>query len=347
MSQVFRWLALSILFCGLIASSVRAADSDREKAKPAPPLPTDRNLWLNTSPYTWEQLRGKGVYLLFFECDPESTDLFPKHLAAAKQHALDPVVFIGVAMSSTRENAEIYLRSTKYNWPTLCDPVYSYTHQCDAALGLPNDDLLAECLTGVAYVTTGGKIVNGWFDNPEMTVKQTLVDASWTTDLKEIPEPLWPIWRAVEFRKYGEAQPLFKKLLNAGSNDQKAVARKLQEVVLSEIERRADEARTAEQADEKWAAYSKIGRILDEFRGYDVPKDLEPLQKKLSRSTPVKAGIVAEKQLTIVTPNLTSPKPPIRKKAQLQLEKIVADFPGTDLAERAQRLLDTPPAAPK
>jgi hypothetical protein len=197
------------------------------------------------------------------------------------------------------------------------------------------------------YVTADGKMVDGWWDDPESTVTEALIDAKWTTSPKEIPEALWPLWRAVEFHKYAEALPLFKKSLKSGVDSQKDAAKKLQEVVLSEVERLATEAKAADEMDQKWAAYSKLSHILDEFRGYELPKDLEPLQKKLARTSQVKAGITAEKQLTIAAGNLVSPMPAIRKKARLQLEKIVSDFPGTELAEKAQKLIDAPQAAPK
>lgn len=347
-----RGLLFAGLLCGLLAASpdaVRAEDEDRKNAKPAPTLPVDRSLWLNTTPLTWEQLRGKGVYLLYFHCDPDSSVQFPAHLAAAKQHALDPVVFIGVAMASTPREAEVFLKGVGFGWPTLCDPTYTFCHQCDKAMGPMEAGELttSETTISVAYVTDDGKIVEGWYDMPEDTVTEALKGAAWKTSPKDIPEPVWPIWRAVEFRKYSEALPLLKKGLNAGPDAHKAAARKLQDVVLEEIEHRAEEARTDEQADRKWNAYRKATRVLEEFRGYDLPKDLEPLQKKLSRTSQVKAGQTAEKQLAIAAQGLASSSPPLRKKAQIQLEKIVADFPDTDLAERARQMLAEPQSTPK
>ena len=149
-----------------------------------------------------------------------------------------------------------------------------------------------------------------------------------------------PAWRAVELKKYAEALPLLKKGVNAGSNDQKEAARQLQQVVLKEIERLVGEARTADEQDQKWNAYRKIDRIMNEFRGYDIPKDLEPLQKKLARSSQVKLGLTAEKQLAIAAQGLASPNPVMKKKPEVQLEKIIADFPDSDLAKNARKLID-------
>lgn len=352
MSPTIRCLVFAGLLLGLLAASsqaVHAEDDDRKSAKPAPLLPVDKSLWLNTSPLTWEQLRGKGVYLFFFHCDPDSSTDFPAHLTAAKQHALDPVIFVGVAMSSSPREAEAYLRSVGCTWPTLCDPAYSFCHQCDKALGPmeAGEPTTSETSISVDYVTNDGKIIEGWWTMPEVTITEALKQAAWTTSPKDIPEPVLPIWRAVEFRKFSEALPLLKKGLNAGTDDHKAAARKLQEVVLAEIELRVEEARADEQADKKWNAYRKTSRIMEEFRGYDIPKDLEPLQKKLARTSQVKAGLTAEKQLTIAAQGLTSPNLPMRKRAQIQLEKIAADFPETDLAERAQQLLAEPQTTPK
>ena len=352
MSQSIRGMVFIGLLCGLFVASleaVRAEDEDRKSAKSAPLLPVDKNLWLNTSPLTWEQLRGKGVHLLFFHCDPEGSESFPVHLAAAKQHALDPVIFIGVAMAGTPREADAFLRSVGFTWPTLFDPTYTFCHQCDKATGpiKAGELAIAETVISLDYVTSDGKIVRGWYNLPEVTVTEVLKGAAWTTSPKDIPEPVWPIWRAVEFRKFSEALPLLKKGLNAGTDDHKAAARKLQETVLAEIGLRVEEARADEQADKKWNAYRKTSRIMEEFRGYDIPKDLDPLQKKLARTSQVKSGLTAEKQLTIAAQGLASPNLPMRKRAQVQLEKIVADFPDTDLAERAQQLLAEPQTTPK
>lgn len=349
MSQSIRGMIFVGLLCGLFAASLEAVRAEDEDRKSAPLLPVDKNLWLNSSPLTWEQLRGKGVHLLFFHCDPESSESFPVHLAAAKQHALDPVVFIGVAMASTPREAAAYLKGVGFGWPTLCDPTYSFSHQCDKATGpiKPGEIAIAESAIAAAYVTNDGKFFDGSWDTPEDTIMEALKGASWTTNPKDIPEPVWPIWRAVEFRKFPEALPLLKKGLNAGTDDHKAAARKLQEVVLAEIGLRVEEARADEQADKKWNAYRKATRVMEEFRGYDIPKDLEPFQKKLARTSQVKAGLTAEKQLTIAAQGLASPNLPMRKRAQVQLEKIVADFPETDLAERAQQMLAEPQTTPK
>ncbi len=341
-----RRLPLLLLIVGLMlrTASLWAAD---DQGKQPPPLPTDKTLWLNSSPYTWEQLRGKGVCLLFFTCDPEGTEVLPMYLESAKLHALDPVVFIGVSMGANRLKTEQYLKSTKYNWPTLCDPTNAYCRQCGTVMMLmPGDGILGTVCSSVC-VTAAGKMTTGSVDDAESAVAEAIVDAKWVTNPKEVPEPLWPLWRSVEFHKYFEALPLFKKSLNNGPDSQKEAAKKLQDIVLAELDRLSGEARTTDEMDQKWAAYSKLSSIMDEFRGYDLPKDLEPLHKKLARTSQVKAGLTAEKQLTIATGNLASPMPAIRKKAQLQLEKIISDFPDTDLAEKAQKILDSRQVAPK
>ena len=168
MMQPFRRLPLLLMIVCLMlhGACVRAADEDRETAKPAPPLPADKNLWLNTSPYTWEQLRGKGVVLLFFSCDTEGTEVFPKYLESAKLHALDPVVYVGISMGTDRFNTEQFLKSTKYTWPTLCDPTYTYTRQCDTCVGSKPGDSIAESVGYSLYVTADGKMVEGWWDDP-------------------------------------------------------------------------------------------------------------------------------------------------------------------------------------
>ena len=214
-------------------------------------------------------------------------------------------------------------------------------------MGLKDQEAIAECYFGVAYLTHDGKIVEGWSDDPAETVQAALEGAAWTTSPQDIPEPILPIWKAIELHKYSEAVPLLKKGLNAGPEEHKAAARKMPGVVLTEIERLAAEARAADDADQKWIAFRKLGRIAEDFRGYELPKDLEPLQKKLSRTPQVKAGQTAEKQLVIAAQGLASTNPPLRKRAQVQLEKIIADFPESDLADSARKLIEDSQATPK
>lgn len=335
-----RRLLMLFLSCVLSLFIIERAFAEDAEGKSPPVLPTDPSVWLNTSPLTWEQLSGKGVVLYYFSCDPEGAVDLPKLIEAARTHAADPVILIGVTMGNTRQETEAYLKTVGFQWPVLCDPVYSFTHQTDKVLDSKELGLLSESLLGISYVTATGEFDAGDWEDPKSTFKDVLEGAAWITDPKDIPAPVLPAWRAVELKKYAEALPLLKKGVNAGSNDQKEAARQLQQVVLKEIERLVGEARTADEQDQKWNAYRKIGRILDEFRGYDLPKDLEPLQKKLARSSQVKLGLTAEKQLAIAAQGLASPNPVMKKKAEVQLEKIIADFPDSDLAKNARKLID-------
>lgn len=328
------------LLCGLILCSVGTTVAMAEVGTPSPVLPTEPNLWLNTSPLTWEQLRGKGVVLCYFSCDPEGAEILPKAMEAARKHVADPVILIGVTMGNTRQETEAYLKIGGFQLPTLCDPTYSFTHKTDQVLESEPANLLADSTYGIAVVSFEGTFFEGDWEDPESSFTDAIEGAAWTTDPQNFPAPVLPTWRAVELKKYAEALPLLKKGVNAGPNEQKEATRQLQQVVLAEIERLAGEARAADEQDQKWNAYRKVGRIIEEFRGYDIPQDLEPLQKKLAKSSQVKLGLTAEKQLTIAAQGMISPNPALKKKAVLQLEKIISDFPDTDLAMRAGKLID-------
>ena len=340
LQRPLRKLWNACLLCVLSLSIVEVALAADDGGKSPPALPTDPNVWLNTSPLTWEQLRGKGVVLHYFSCDPDGAAILPKTIEAARKHAADPVILIGVTMGNTRRETEAYLKTASFPWPTLCDPTYSFTHMTDKVLESEESNLYTDSANGIAFVMAEGMFFEGDWEDPESTFTAAMEGAAWATDPKDIPAPVLPTWRAVELKKYAEVLPLLKKGVNAGPNDQKEATRQLQQVVLTEIERLAAEARTADEQDQKWNAYRKVGRILDEFRGYDIPKDLEPLQKKLARSSQVKLGLTAEKQLTIAAQGIASSNPVQKKKAEVQLEKIIADFPESDLAANARKLID-------
>ena len=347
MRTVLRILPCLALMAATVLEGSAFAAEDEEIAHAAAPLPTDRSAWLNSSPFTWEQLKGKGVCLYFFECDSEGIEVLPKYLEAAKKHSLDPIVFIGVAMGTDRFNSEKFLQGKGYSFPTICDPTYLYVRQCDEATKAEGDFRIMGTVCHSLYVTPKGHMEIGFWDEPEETVSAALEGAAWNSDPKEVPEELRPLWRCIEFRKFSEALPLFKPALKASAAEQKEGARKLHEIVTGEIDRTAEEIREANEAGRKWDAYAGADQLLEEFRGYDIPKDIEPLKKKLTRSSDVKAGLTAQKQLPQIAQNLLSPNAAIRGKARTQLEKIKSDFEGSDLGRRAEKLLETPAASPK
>lgn len=333
----FPLFCLSSVLCLFIVTSSFAEDA---AGKSPPPLPTDPKLWLNTTPLTWEQLSGKGVVLCYFWCDPEVNKEVAKVIEVARARTADPVILVGVSMGYTRPETETFVKATGFQWPVLCDPVFAFTHLSDKALESKETDLLSECSFAIENVSPKGVLEPGDWEDPSSAFRDVVNGAAWNIDPKDFPAPVLPAWRAVELKKYAEAQPLLKKGVNAGPNDQKEAYRQLQQVVLNEIERLAGEAREADEQDQKWNAYTKIGQIMNEFRGYDIPKDLEPLQKKLAKTSQVKQGQTAEKQLGIAAQGLKSPNAALRKKAEVQLEKIVADFPESDLAKNARKLID-------
>lgn len=116
--------------------------------------------------------------------------------------------------------------------------------------------------------------------------------------------------------------------------------------MLAEIERQAGEIRAAEESDKKWAAFSQVTRLLT---ASVVTKSLKTLMscRRSSRTSQVKTSPPRRETNDArgEQPHGTHPRPSQEK--PVQLEKIIADFPETDLAERAQKLLATQQATPK
>ena len=63
----------------------------------APQFPVDPAVWINSSPLSLQQLRGKAVFLWFFEetC-PQCREKWPSMIERAQQMKDQPIVFIAV-----------------------------------------------------------------------------------------------------------------------------------------------------------------------------------------------------------------------------------------------------------
>ena len=85
-------------------------------------LPGDAASWINSPPLSAETLKGKGVFLWFYEeqC-PNCRAKWPGLYDLAKKYEHDPIVFIAVNSGNSRGAIEQYAKSVDLAWPTIVD----------------------------------------------------------------------------------------------------------------------------------------------------------------------------------------------------------------------------------
>ena len=66
-------------------------------AAEAPPLPSDPGVWINSPPLSVQQLKGKAVFLYFFEetC-PRCREKWPALMEKSAEFKNQPIIFIAV-----------------------------------------------------------------------------------------------------------------------------------------------------------------------------------------------------------------------------------------------------------
>ena len=297
-------------------------------------LPQNPGQWIQGRPISLDNLKGKGIFLWFFEqrC-PRCREKWTELLAAAAKHEGEPVLFIAVSSGNTRASLETYARETGVRWPILVDTSREFETLC----GVPPVSLqnVMQC----KIITPQGAIASGDWGNVEGSIAKALNGAAWKIDPKATPANIKPLWEAVEFGNYAAAGGMLKKSLTTGPADSRQAAEKIKAVVQSELEALLQLAKTAEDKGNSWIAYKKYGEVGARFAGFDVPASVEASRKKLAESSDVKANLSAQKDLDAAKKLLSTPNSVNLKKATLLLEKLSKDSSNTDAGQEADALL--------
>ena len=323
--------ALFAAIAGLMLLLVVDVVTAQETAKPAPKLPSNPSVWINSPPISNEMLKGKAAVLYFFdeEC-PKCVEAWPKMLEAPAKFEGQPVMFIAVNSGTARPQLENYLRRNKVTWPVICDSDRSFESQFSFKISLQN-------IKQLQLVSADGSFKNGDFENIEGSALDAMKEAKWKVDPKEIPQPLHPAWQAIEFGRYPEAAPLLKKHLN-GKGAIKEGAQTLNQFVLDDLTAQMESAKKSLDDDKKWQAYRKYSAIPAKFKGFAVPADVASTIKELSGDDAIKEELAAFKTLELAK-QAASKSPAARKGAIKQLQNLIKDHGNTEAAQEAEEIL--------
>jgi hypothetical protein len=320
----------------LIAFVAFAAMMSEVLADPAPPFPTDPNSWANSGPLSVGALKGKGIVLYYFEEDDQGVrNNWTALLEAAKKFDGQPVIFIAVNSGSPKQKIQGYLSQVKVPWPIIVDTNRDF----EKASGLFQP--ISETVTfQYRYITPDGEIHTGVKDDLEELAEKAVEGAAWKVEPSTIPDAVKATWTAVEIGNYKGLAASLKKFSASSKGDVKEAAGKLMEVIQKEIDEQLAKVKEAQEAENTFHAYELIEDVTTRFNGFELPKDVATSKKELAKDAKVKAGLTATKTLETARKQLAGSNANAKTKSKAALEKIVADFPDTNLAHQAKQLLE-------
>lgn len=330
-----RLLSLTSVCRLLVAFTASLGIMTAARAEHAPPFPTDPNAWINSGPLSVGALKGKGIVLWFFEEDDANTrTLWTELLATAKKYESKPVVFIAVNSGNPKAKTEGYIRQVKVPWPVIVDTSRDFEKACGLF-----QEINAQNVSGIRYIKPDGEIQTGLMDLEDAADK-AVEGAEWKIDPSGIPDSLKSTWIAIEIGNYKGLSATLNKSAKSSKADVKEATATLMEAVQKEIEAMANQVKEAQEAMQTYKAYELVSELSDRFNGFELPKDVVALKKDLAKDAKVKAGMAAAKSLEVARKQLSTGNAAMKTKSIASLEKIVADFPDTSLAQQAQTLIE-------
>ena len=200
--------------CSVLAAicAVVLAASGAALAGETPEFPQNQAQWINGSPLSLEAVKGKVVFLWFFDADcPTCRGKWPGLMQTAHQFDGKPVLFVGVTSGKPREQLEKYVKETGLTWPVIVDT----SREFETAAGI-RPIISLQNIHQVRIISANGKMSGGNYEDIAGEVTKALVGAAWKIDPAGMPESLLPAWTAVEFGNYSQAAAMLKRLPKRG-----------------------------------------------------------------------------------------------------------------------------------
>ena len=321
-------LLLTMSLCLSLTSQVRADQ--------APPFPADPNAWINSGPLSLSGLKGKGVVLWFFEEeDSGSAARWQANVEAVRKYEGRPVIIIAVNSGNPRQRVEAYVRQVKGQWPVLVDTFRDFEKACGIF-----SEVNSKNVSMFRFIKPDGQIETGVTDEIKDIAEKAVEGAEWKIDPINIPDPLKPAWFAVEIGNYKGLGMTLKKSTSSPKAEIKEAATKLMDLIQQEIDAQMAKIKEAQEGSNPYKTHELLSEMFDRFNGFELPKETATLKKDLAKDAKVKAGTLAAKSLELERKKLAIGNPAMKAKSITALEKIVADFPDTTLAQQAQTLIE-------
>ncbi len=291
-------------------------------------------VWVNSEPISAESLRGKAVFLYFFEetC-PSCRTRWPSIMEKARAYEREPILFAAVNSGSTKPDVEAYARSVGLTWPIIVDQDRSFEQKADII------EISLQNVMQVAYLTPDGDLRHGSWAEIEATVDRALTGAKWNVDPADMPADLLPAWRSLEFCRFTDARPAIAKGLTSRKPDLKAAAQKLSAFVESRSERDLEAAAKSAADGNKLRAYQRYTAAAETYAGYPAGDKAAAARRDLGKDPALRKEVTAMKQFAKQRELATSTKPAVREKARAAIQKIIDGQPDSEAARQGREFL--------
>ncbi|MCA8996041.1 MAG: TlpA family protein disulfide reductase [Planctomycetaceae bacterium] len=296
-------------------------------------LPESPQVWLNSRPLSSEALRGKGVFLWFFEEDcPRCRAKWPELYALAKKYEGQPVVFIAVNSGNAPATVQQYAREVRLGWPVIVDLTRQFEKQADVG------EISLQNIMQIGAINGHGRFRHMSYTEPEKAVEFALQNSAWKVPPEEIPSSLRQAWLAIELGEYTSAGQAVSRALKSRQSDIREPAQKLHSAVMTAAQPQLETARKALEVGENWTAYRNFAEVANTYAGFDLPDDVKDNLEKLVDDEQVQHEVKAMEALSLVEKALPNQR---AKRGNLnRLEEIVENYPGTSAAEQAKEYIE-------
>jgi thiol-disulfide isomerase/thioredoxin len=305
-----------------------------------PMLPTHPDQWINSSPLTYDGLRGKAAVLWYFEetC-PRCAGKWPALKQLAAENSDHPLLFIAVNSGTNPRELIAYIRRHEIDWPVIVDIDRSF----EQASGV--GEISLQSIHQVRVVKADGQFTWGRWDDLPGTVEKALVGAVWKVKYDRLHPIMHPAVRRMEFGDYRPAA----FVINSGRKDKSPEVRRAAEQVAGFINRQVqkalEQALKGVPADDAWAQFEARTRIAQQFAPHELPREATDELKRLGRDPAIRQELLAMKAVDANEAALSSPDERVRQRAVNVLEGVLKKYPETRSAARAKELLNRGDAA--
>ena len=233
-----------------------------------PPLPASAEQWANSSPLSYDGMKGKAVVFWYFEekcptCAKKWVGL--KELAEA--HADDPVLFVGVNSGTEPRQLAAYMDQHGIDWPVIADVDRSF----EQASGI--NEISLQNIHQVKVLTADGKFVNGQWNDLPATVETALQGAAWKTKYDRLNPAFHAAVRRMEYGDYRPAARAIAAGLKDKSPEIKKTAAQLQGAIEKKMTTAIAEA-TAGSDGDPWVRFTALEAAADAVRRPQVAAGL-------------------------------------------------------------------------
>jgi thiol-disulfide isomerase/thioredoxin len=327
-------LPLMLLVLQVVSASVFSADEPVTYCL----LPAEDSAWINSSPLSVENLKGKAVILWFFEEEcPKCRANWPNMYKIAEKYADKPVIFVAVNSGTPRKKLEVYAQEVGLKWPLIVDTSRDFEKECDLyPLTLNN-------ITHIGFITTRGQYFRGDWRVIDQMVERALTDTYWTIKPTEVPDAVKIIWRAFEFGDAVKTADLLKRAKVHQRPDVREGAVRFESLVKAAMDKELKDAGTLKEGGRIVWSYKTYHYVNSKFRGFEIPAIVQEQCQKLVNEPEVQLEFKAMKALREIEdrlpPDWEKTPTTVRKSVVEQIRAWQKTYPRSDQQRRAETIL--------